>query len=75
MKKITIYVHTDKESSWQAGKKAGLKGEALEMAKYLGYEHAMKYEVDETTGEANLISVDGRKLEKETVENWKKKSD
>lgn len=60
--RIILYLHSSKESAWDAAEKAGLTGEALAMAKYLGYEHKMEYEVDPQTGEGHLISVDGKEL-------------
>jgi hypothetical protein len=60
--RITIYVHSSKEQSYDEAEKAGLTGEALKAAKFLGYEHKMEYEVDPTTGFGELIAVDDRKL-------------
>ena len=58
---ITVYVHSTKESAWDAGKKAGLSESQLSNFKYAGYEHRMEYEVDEE-GCPTLVSVDGRRL-------------
>lgn len=60
MKRITMYAHVGKWSAWEAGEKAGLGGEALRAFRYAGSEHAMTYDVNEETGEAKLVEVDGR---------------
>lgn len=60
--RIILYLHSDKETGYQKGLEAGLSGEALDMAMYLGYEHKMEYEVDPKTGKGTLVTVDGRKL-------------
>jgi hypothetical protein len=61
--KVTLYTHSSKESNWDKGKEIGLEDEALKNFMYAGYEHAMEYEVDMATGNAELVAVDGRKLE------------
>jgi hypothetical protein len=59
---ITLYLHGSKETAYDKAEQAGLKGEALKTAMYLGYEHKMEYEVDPKTGEGTLLRVDGRQL-------------
>lgn len=61
--KIDIYVHSSKESAYDAAVKAGITDEqALREASYLGYEHKLTFEVDEKTGDGKLIAVDDRSL-------------
>ncbi|MCB7128626.1 MAG: hypothetical protein J3T61_03705 [Candidatus Brocadiales bacterium] len=59
---IAIYLHSDKGTNREIGEKVGLVGEALEYFLYAGYEHEMLYEVDQRTGAAKLIGVDGRRF-------------
>jgi hypothetical protein len=59
---ITLYLHANKESAWEEAERAGLTGEALNLARFLGYEHKMEYEVDQQTGEGELVRVDGRQV-------------
>lgn len=59
---IDIYLHSSKEQMWDAGEKAGLRGDALLAFRFTGCEHKMTYEVDEA-GSSTLIAVDDRKLE------------
>jgi len=61
--KITLYLHSSKESAYEAARAAGLRGEVLKAAMYLGYEHKMEYEVDPETGIGTLVAVDDRKIE------------
>ena len=64
MKKVVLYLHSSKEAATDAAKGAGIQGEALEQAAYLGYEHKAEYMVDEKTGEGTLVSIDCRKVSK-----------
>lgn len=57
--KTIIYLHSSKESNYEHGEKLGLKGEALNMFMYGCYEVAVEVEVNEATGETEIISVDG----------------
>jgi hypothetical protein len=57
-----LYVHGSKEDAWEKAEAAGLTGEAVLAARFLGMEHKMEYEVDPKTGFGELISVDGREL-------------
>lgn len=59
--KIDLYVHSTKEASYDAGKKAGLSGEALERFKFAGYEHKITYLVDKE-GHAFAIAIDDRRI-------------
>ena len=62
--RIVLYVHGSKEAAWDAAEKAGLKGEAVMAARFLGGEHKMEYEVDPKTGFGDLVAVDDRKVMK-----------
>lgn len=57
--RIILYLHSSKENSCERAEAAGLTGNALTRAMYLGSEHKMEYEVDPATG---LVAVDGRLL-------------
>jgi hypothetical protein len=59
----TIYVSSTKGNNADIGRSIGLTGEALENFCYACYEVALEVDVDEKTGEATIISVDGRKVE------------
>ena len=63
MKEITIYLHGSKETMWNEGKKARLKGNALEYFKYACHEVKVVLKVDETTGEAEIFKVNDKLLE------------
>lgn len=65
-KRVSIYVHGSKESSYEAAEKAGFTGEALKACAYLGYEHQLEYEVADN-GDATLLTIDGRELLPEGV--------
>lgn len=57
-KNIDIYLHGSKEDSYGAAEEAGLVGEALDNAMYLGYELKVTYSVDPETGDGTIIAVD-----------------
>lgn len=59
--RVTLYLHTDKETNYAVGEKVGLTPEQLKRFIYTGYEHEAVYEVAED-GFATLISIDGRAL-------------
>lgn len=59
----TIYVHSSKSNNADIGRSIGLAGEALENFCYACYDVALEVDVDEKTGKATIISVDGRKVE------------
>jgi hypothetical protein len=54
-----VFLHASKESMYNQGHAMGLKGEALNNFMYACYEVKLKLEVDEETGEAKIIGVDG----------------
>lgn len=62
--RITLYLHGSKESAYDAGYQAGLRDSALKMFMYAGTEHAIEYEVDQYTGEAKAVKIDGRDIAK-----------
>lgn len=59
---ITAYLHSSKESMLDRGAEAGLKGRALENFRYALYEVEFTLKVDEETGVAEIIEVNGRHL-------------
>lgn len=61
-KRITIYLHSSKESNYEIGASLGFAGDTLRTFSYTGYECAIEYEV-KGSGEARAISFDGRKIE------------
>jgi len=63
MIRTDIYVHTCKESMWDAGEKLGLSEDVLRKFVYVGYEVKLTIDVDEKTGDAVIVAVDDRKLE------------
>ena len=60
--KVDIYVHADKDSVAELGEQLGFSGDTWRLFRFLGSEHKMTYEVDET-GFGTLIAVDGRTLQ------------
>jgi len=65
--RITLYVHGSKESAYEAGEKAGIKGDALELFKFTGGEHRIEYEVNPETGDSVPVKIDGRSIIGEPV--------
>lgn len=63
MVKVKAYAHSDKESMWEVGEKAGLNEEQLEMFKHALGEVEFDLLVDEK-GIAKIIRVNGKKLQK-----------
>jgi len=62
MKQVSIYLHSDQLSMNEKGKEIGLTGEALKMFEFACYEVLLVLEVNEETGEAKIVGVDGRKV-------------
>ena len=62
MTTVDLYLHSGKESNYEAGERIGLSEEALGLFMHAGSEHRMTYEVDPRTGAVKLIAVDGREL-------------
>ena len=63
MNTTDIFVHTSKEYMWDKGMEIGLSQDQLNIFMYVGYEVRLTIEVDENTGDAVIVAVDGRKLE------------
>lgn len=63
MIRTDIYVHSSRDSMWNKGEQLGLAGEALKLFSFVGCEVKLTIEVDETTGDAVIVAVDGKKLE------------
>ena len=61
--RIDVYLHGDKESMLNAGEEVGICGQALELFKYACCEVKITLDVSPSTGEAEIIAVDGRELE------------
>ena len=59
---ITAYLHSSKESMLDRGTEAGLSEAALDNFKYMLSEVEFTLKVDEETGEAEIIEVNGRHL-------------
>ena len=62
--RTTVYVHANKETMFENGERLGLKGEALKTFSYACYEVAIGLEVDTKTGDAKIVTVDGREVKK-----------
>lgn len=60
---IRVYLHSSKESMYDAGKKAGLSDKALEQFMYACYEVEVTLDVNEEDGHAKIVAVDNRRLE------------
>lgn len=63
MKQVSVYLHSDRMHMNAKGIELGLTGETLRMFEFACYEVLLVLEVNEETGEAKIIGVDGRKLE------------
>jgi len=59
--RIIAYAHADKETMYQKGVEAGMKGEPLEKFKFALNEVKFELEIDEE-GWATIVSVDGKLL-------------
>jgi hypothetical protein len=59
--RIDLYLHSTKESAYDAGREAGLSKDACEVFMYAGYEEKMTYEVNDR-GYATLVAVNDRPL-------------
>lgn len=60
MIKAAVYLHASRESMWEKGEELGLSGEALKMFSFACTEVRVDLSVDEGTGEARIVAVDGR---------------
>lgn len=58
-----IYVHSSRDLMYEKGEKLGLTGEALRLFSYVGCEVKLTINVDEKTGDAVIVAVEGRKFE------------
>jgi hypothetical protein len=54
------FLHSSKESMLELGKEIGLTGAALDNFRYALYEVALNLCVDASTGEAEIVAVDGK---------------
>jgi hypothetical protein len=65
-KDMRAIAHTNatKEGMRKIGEELGLTGEALNNFMYALYEVEFELEVDEVTGEYEIISVDGKELKR-----------
>lgn len=58
--KTKMFLHSDKDTNRDMGEKLGLSDEALGRFIYACYEVEVDLEVNEQTGEARIVAVDGR---------------
>lgn len=58
--KTKMYLHSDKQSNLERGERLGLKGKALDNFAYALYEVEFEVEVNEETGEATILTCDGK---------------
>jgi len=71
--KTDIYLNSTKESNYNKGKELGLKGKALDYFLHALCEVEITVDVNENTGEATIIKVDGKELK--DIENIKGKTE
>lgn len=60
---INTYLHSSKEDMLNAGVKAGLSEQALDLFMYACCEVKVTLDVEEATGKARIIAVDNRKVD------------
>lgn len=60
--RVITHTHATKEGMYEKGEELGLAGEALDNFMYALHEVEFELEVDELTGEYEIISVDGKEL-------------
>lgn len=65
--KATLYIHADREQTYEVGRKLGLTGEALSMFSHACCEVKAELDVDAATGHAVITHVDGRPVDAEPV--------
>ena len=73
-----MYLHGDKEENREIGKNLGIKGAALENFCHALYEVEFEVDVNEKTGDATILKVNGCQGESERIkylENGKKIAD
>lgn len=58
-----VYLHSNRDSMYDCGKRLGLTGDAANMFAYACYEVKLTVDVDERTGRAVITHVDERKVE------------
>lgn len=66
MIRTDIYIGSSKESMWNKAVELGLSGEALMSFRYACCEVKLTIDVDEQTGDAVIVAVDGRPLASDT---------
>ena len=59
----SCYLHSDKDTMYELGRKLGLTGEALSQFKYACCEVKVDIIVDTRDGLAHITQVEGRKVE------------
>jgi hypothetical protein len=59
-----VYLHSSKETNYEQGRSMGLTGAALDNFMYACYEVRIGLEVDAETGDAVIVSVDGREVKR-----------
>jgi len=57
-----VYLHSSKDSMHEKGVSLGLSGDALDKFRYACYEVKIGLEVDDVTGDAVIVNVDGREV-------------
>lgn len=60
--RLTVFLHSSKDSMYDAGYKLGLRGEALRLFSFTCYEVKIELEVDTETGNSKIVKVDDREL-------------
>lgn len=60
----TVYVHSSKENMLELGTRLGLQGDALDYFKYACLEVNLGIEVNDATGDAVIVSVDGKQVKR-----------
>jgi len=59
---VKAYLHSEKESMWEVGEKAGLSEKQLELFKFALYEVEFDLLVDDK-GSVKILRVNGKKLQ------------
>ncbi len=66
MIKTKMYLHSEKDTNYGDGGELGLQDKALDSFKYALYEVEFDVEINEETGHATIVKLNGRDVERPT---------
>ena len=63
----TAYLHSSKDANYEKGQELGLSEKALKLFMFALYEVELEVDVNEETGEATILKVNGRNVASEAA--------